>query len=138
MPAREMPARDPRHPATGGLEVRFAQTGPIVLDLALHCAPGELLALAGPSGAGKTTVLRAIAGLHRPQAGRIVCAGQCWLDTSTGVELPTRRRPVGMVFQSYALFPHLSALENLTEAMPVRVADRRARALELLERVNLG
>lgn len=138
MPAREMPARDPRHPPTGGLEVRLAQTGPIMLDLALRCAPGELLALAGPSGAGKTTVLRAIAGLHRPQAGRIDCAGQCWLDTSTGVELPTRRRPVGMVFQSYALFPHLSALENLTEAMPVRVADRRARALELLERVNLG
>ncbi|MCS6780087.1 MAG: ABC transporter ATP-binding protein [Geminicoccaceae bacterium] len=122
----------------GGLEVELRQDAPIPLAARLACAPGELLALVGPSGSGKTTILRAIAGLYRPRRGRVAVDGALWLDTEAAIDLPTRRRRVGLVFQSYALFPHLSALENLTAAMGHRPrAERAARARELLRLVHL-
>ncbi|MDZ7749191.1 MAG: ATP-binding cassette domain-containing protein [Halofilum sp. (in: g-proteobacteria)] len=68
----------------------------------------------GPSGSGKSTVLRAIAGLHTPPAGHVAVDGTRWLDRAARVQVPTRHRRVGYVFQSYALFPHLSALGNVT------------------------
>jgi molybdate transport system ATP-binding protein len=93
----------------------------------------------GPSGSGKSTVLRCIAGLHAPRAGRITCGGEVWLDTARGTHVPTGRRRVGMVFQSYALFPHLTALENVMEGLAERAAEaRRERALELLGKVHLA
>ncbi|MCM5569303.1 ABC transporter ATP-binding protein [Burkholderiaceae bacterium FT117] len=122
-------------PAALALELR--QAGPIPLDLSLRCGPGELLALVGPSGSGKTTILRSVAGLYRPAWGKVDCAGQCWLDTDAGIHLPARRRAVGMVFQSYALFPHLSAIDNVLEAIPRSAPDRRARAARHLRSVNL-
>jgi molybdate transport system ATP-binding protein len=73
----------------------------------------ETVALVGPSGAGKTTVLRAIAGLLRPRGGRVALDGEVWLDTEAGVEVPPEQRSVGLVFQDYALFPHLSARQNV-------------------------
>jgi ABC-type sulfate/molybdate transport systems ATPase subunit len=80
------------------------------LDVALDVAPGETLALVGPSGAGKTTILRAIAGLVRPSAGWIECGGT-WFDARTHV--PPEQRSVGLVFQEYALFPHLTVERNV-------------------------
>lgn len=80
------------------------------LEVSLSLA-GETLALVGPSGAGKTTVLKAIAGLLRPQRGRIVFEGQTWFDETTWV--PPERRSIGFVFQGYALFPHLSVAANV-------------------------
>jgi molybdate transport system ATP-binding protein len=80
------------------------------LHVALEVAPKETLALVGPSGAGKTTILRAIAGLARPSAGWIECGGT-WFDASTHV--PPEQRSVGLVFQEYALFPHLSVERNV-------------------------
>jgi molybdate transport system ATP-binding protein len=80
------------------------------LDVALDVAPGETLALVGPSGAGKTTVLRAIAGLVRPSGGWIECGGT-WFDARTHV--PPEQRSVGLVFQEYALFPHLTVERNV-------------------------
>ena len=75
--------------------------------LALKLAVGdEVVALVGPSGAGKTTVLRAVAGLHRPDRGRIACGGEAWFDH--GVDLAPERRSVGYVPQHHALFPHLT------------------------------
>ena len=82
------------------------------LELSL-AARAETLALVGPSGAGKTSVLRAVAGLLRPARGRIALGDQLWLDTDTGVDLPPELRSVGLVFQEYALFPHLSVRRNV-------------------------
>ena len=113
-PSEDRPAWQ-REPAP--LSVALKQAGPIPLDVALDCRPGELLALIGPSGSGKTTVLRSIAGLYRPASGRIVAGGETWLDTETGIDLSPQARSVGLMFQDYALFPHLSALDNVRLAM---------------------
>nr|WP_290827912.1 ABC transporter ATP-binding protein [Halomonas sp.] len=96
-----------------GLHVAVNQTGPIPLAAEFVCQPGELLALVGPSGSGKTTLLRTIAGLYRPQYGQIACAGNVWFDSDRKHSLSPQHRRVGIVFQDYALFPHLTALENI-------------------------
>ncbi|ABI57265.1 ABC transporter ATP-binding protein [Alkalilimnicola ehrlichii MLHE-1] len=121
-----------------GLAIQVGQAAPIPLNAALDCAPGELLALVGPSGSGKTTLLRSIAGLYRPSSGRIDCNGVTWFDAGRGVSLAPQRRRVGVVFQDYALFPHLTALQNLVVAMGHRPrAQRRACAAALLAQVHL-
>ena len=103
----------------------------VALDgLALDVEPGRCLAIAGPSGAGKTTLLRAIAGLARAH-GTIECAGERWLASDDGIDVPPEQRRVGFVFQDYALFPHMSALAN------VEFAAGAARAVELLERLGI-
>jgi molybdate transport system ATP-binding protein len=99
----------------------------------LTVEPGETFALVGPSGAGKTTVLRVVAGLLRPRAGRVALDDDVWLDTGAGVGvcLDPDRRSVGLVFQEYALFPHLSVEAN------VRFGGR-GRASELMERFRIA
>ncbi len=125
--------------ATAGLAVRLAQMAPIPLTVDLQCGADQLLALVGPSGSGKTTVLRTIAGLVTPTSGRIICAGEVWLDAEAGIAVPPQRRRVGLVFQDYALFPHLSALDNVALAVSwPEAAAKRTRALDLLARVNLA
>lgn len=91
----------------------------------------ETLALVGPSGAGKSSVLRAIAGLLRPERGRIALGDVVWLDTDAGVDLPPERRSVGLVFQEYALFPHLDVRRNVAFGGRERVG-------ELLERFRIS
>ncbi len=121
-----------------GLSVRVSQPGPIPLNAQFSCAPGEVLSLVGPSGSGKSTLLRAIAGLYQPQHGNIALGGKSWFDSSTGVNLTPQQRPAGLVFQSYALFPHLDAASNVRAAMEhLPPADRNARARDLLAMVNL-
>ncbi len=100
-----------------GVSVSLHQDTPIPLDLEFSCGPGQLLALVGPSGSGKSTVLRAIAGTYHPSHGRVTVDGETWLETDRGINLPTWKRRVGMVFQSYALFPHLTAAENVAAAL---------------------
>jgi molybdenum ABC transporter ATP-binding protein len=100
------------------------------LDVALALGR-ETLALVGPSGAGKTTILRAVAGLVRPAAGRIEVDGDVWFDSERGVHLPPHRRSVGLVFQEYALFPHLSVEKNVAFG-------GKARAAELLDRLRIA
>ena len=102
------------------------------LELTLEIG-AETFALVGPSGAGKSSVLRAIAGLLRPARGRVALDGTAWLDTARGVDLPPERRSVGLVFQDYALFPHLSVRANVAFGAP----DRRG-VDELLERFRIG
>ena len=122
----------------GGLRVTIRQIVPIPLHAELACGRGEVLALVGPSGSGKSTLLRCIAGLHTPLEGRIECDGETWLDTGCGANLSTARRRIGMVFQHYALFPHLSALENVLEGMDDPTGpESRERGRELLRKVHL-
>ena len=82
------------------------------LELALEVGR-ETVALVGPSGAGKTTVLRAIAGLVSPERGRVVCGDEVWFDRDRSLDLPPEERSVGLVFQEYALFPHLDVRANV-------------------------
>jgi molybdate transport system ATP-binding protein len=108
------------------------------LQVALEVRAGCLV-LAGPSGAGKTTILRVCAGLARPQAGRVAVDGEVWTDTAAGVFVPPELRRCGFLFQDYALFPHLTALQNVAYALadePRRT--RRARAAGLLERFGVA
>jgi molybdate transport system ATP-binding protein len=112
--------------------------GVLELEVALEVRAGECLALAGPSGAGKTSVLRIAAGLVRPERGLVEANGETWLDTERGVDVPPERRRCGYVFQEYALFPHLSAWQNVAYPLHgLARARRRERALELLSRFGL-
>ncbi len=125
--------------AADGLHVALRQDGPVPLDAEFRCAPGEVLALVGPSGGGKSTILRSIAGACRPAQGTITVNGETWFDSARRLHLVPHRRAVGMVFQSYALFPHMTALGNVMAGMshlPART--REARARDLLELVHLS
>jgi molybdate transport system ATP-binding protein len=117
-----------------------AQTrlGGLELDLTAEVPAGGCLALAGPSGAGKTSVLRVAAGLLRPGRGRVACGERVWLDTGRRIDLPPEERRCGYVFQEYALFPHLSAWQNVAYPLRGSRAERRERAGELLERFGMG
>jgi iron(III) transport system ATP-binding protein len=117
-------------------EVSVAYDGPPVLrGVSLMVEPGELVALLGPSGCGKTTLLRAIAGLEEVDAGSIVLGGQ--VVSSTGTHLAPERRRVGMVFQDWALFPHLSVARNVAYGLP-RSERSGSRVTEVLEMVGLS
>lgn len=121
-----------------GLRVVLRQDQPIGLSVELTCACGELLALVGPSGSGKTSILRAITGTLRVRAGYVGVDGEVWFDSERGIFVPPHRRRVGIVFQSYALFPHMTARANVEMALghlPRRKRGERAR--ELLARVHL-
>src|SRR6266700_552204 len=76
-------------------------------------ANGAPLGLLGPSGSGKTMTLRAIAGLEKPDRGRIVLHGRVLFDSAQGINLPARERRIGLLFQNYALFPHLTVAQNI-------------------------
>src|SRR3954468_9263687 len=116
-----------------------AQVGDFLLDIELAVAPGECLALAGPSGAGKSSVLRVIAGLLAPRRGTVVCGERVWLDTERGIDLPPDARRCGYVFQDYALFPHLTAWQNVAYALnELPRGQRRPRAVDLLGRFGLA
>lgn len=93
-----------------GLEAHLKLDDPLLLDVRLRIAPGEILALVGRSGAGKSTLLKALAGLI-PASGHIRVNGQDWLTPHK--QLPAHQRPLGFLFQAYALFPHKTALDNL-------------------------
>jgi molybdate transport system ATP-binding protein len=117
------------------------QLGSLALEAQIQVAPGEIVAVLGPNGAGKTTLLRALAGLVRPDRGTVSLDGAVFDDVARGTHLPPERRPIGVVFQDYLLFPHLSALENVAfglRARGVRTADARKHAAGWLERFGLA
>lgn len=121
------------------LQVNLRATSPITLDIAFEVEAGQVLALVGPSGSGKTTVLRAIAGLFAAQSAKITVGGVAWSDTATGVNLPVHARRVGMVAQSYALFPHMTAVQNVMAALGhLPAAARKSEALRVLALLNMA
>ena len=120
------------------LELTLKQQTPIPLEAEFRCEQGELLALVGPSGSGKSTILKTIAGLIRGPRGNVRVDGEVWLDTEAGVERPAYRRNVGFVFQSYALFPHMSVLQNVMAACDEPdAAVREAQARKWIDAVRM-
>jgi molybdate transport system ATP-binding protein len=118
------------------LEVALRLNRPLALDVAFRVAPGEALAILGASGAGKSSTLRAIAGFVAPAGGHVRVGGDIWFGG--GVDLPAHARACGFLFQSYALFPHRTAAENVMEALlRFPKAERVERARALLREVHL-
>ena len=129
-------------PSADGLSVSaLVRRGEFVLDVVLEVGAGEIVAVLGPNGAGKTTLLRVLAGLTGLSQGRITLAGQVLDDVDGGVFVAPERRPVGLVFQNYRLFPHLSVLDNVAFAGRsggVRRGPARVTAARWLERFELS
>ncbi len=115
--------------------------GALDLDVLVEATPGEIVAVLGPNGAGKTTLLRALAGLVSLDRGRVVLDEVVLDDVAHEIHLPPERRPIGVVFQDYLLFPHLSALENVAfglRARGVGARDARLAARSWLDRLEIG
>src|SRR5215510_15255800 len=124
--------------AIENLTKTFVAPGNVVVNavdgISLGIGSGKLITLLGPSGCGKTTTLRCLAGLERPDAGKIVIANETVCDTARGVFVPPSDRGIGMVFQSYAIWPHMTVFENV--AFPLRVArDRKYSAADIRDKV---
>ncbi len=119
-----------------GVSHAYERDGDVLQDVSLCLHPGEILSLVGPSGCGKTTTLRLVAGLERLQTGQIEIGGE--IAAEPGRHVPAESRNVGMMFQDYALFPHLSVLENVAFGLArLDTSSRRERAIQALRDVGL-
>jgi iron(III) transport system ATP-binding protein len=107
----------------------------------MQLAPGEVVSLLGPSGSGKTTLLRAVAGLEAPHQGSIRIGERVVFDSAGGVELPAEKRDLGLVFQSYALWPHRTVHDNVAYGLKLRNVEKqqaRERIKSVLDQLGLG
>src|SRR5438874_5856669 len=112
----------------------------ILKGVSLTLKPGEVVALLGASGSGKTTLLRSVAGLEQPSRGRIAIGDSVLYDGAAGVDMPVEKRSLGLVFQSYALWPHKTVFENVAYPLRLRkvpAAGIRTRALAALRDISL-
>jgi molybdate transport system ATP-binding protein len=127
---------------TGGLDTHLVvDRGGFRLDLRLTAAPGEVLALLGPNGAGKTTALRALAGLTPLTDGSVMLDGHALEVPKRRLRTPPEARPVGLVFQNYLLFPHLTALDNVAFGLRchgVSKTNSRAQSADWLNRMGMA
>jgi iron(III) transport system ATP-binding protein len=114
---------------------------PILEGVSMELDRGEVVSLLGPSGSGKTTLLRAVAGLEQPSAGTIRIGERVVFDGAKGIEEPAERRNLGLVFQSYALWPHKTVYDNVAYGLKLRKVahgDAAARVKEVLDQLGLG
>jgi len=111
-------------------------TGTMILDVQLEIVAGKLVTIYGKSGAGKTSILKVIAGLLNVDNGIVTVNNNTWLNTSKGINLPPQKRNIGLVFQEYALFPNMSVKENLLFAL-IKGQDNKI-IKELIEIIELG
>ena len=132
-----MPDRKP-HIEVSDLHIHYGEV-PAVRGVSFDVAPGEQLTLLGPSGCGKTTTLRAIAGLEQPTSGEIRIGGAPVYSSKQRVNIPAERRGLSMVFQSYAIWPHMTVFENVAYGLRVRresaarIAEKVDRALDMVQ-----
>src|SRR5690349_24721586 len=105
--------------AVDDLALRYGESE-ILRGVSVTVPAGEVVALLGPSGSGKTTLLRAIAGLETPYRGSIAIGDRVFFDAARGIELPAEERGLGLVFQSYALWPHRSVFDNVAYGLKLR------------------
>jgi molybdate transport system ATP-binding protein len=128
--------------ADAGLSFEIARRDDgFALEAALTVGEGETVALVGPSGAGKSTCLAIVAGLLRPDSGRVVCGGEVWCDVADGIHRPPEQRRTGMLFQEFALFPHRSVGDNVRYGSRARGRSRQdagRSAAKWLERLGLA
>ncbi|MBI3705981.1 MAG: ABC transporter ATP-binding protein [Rhizobiales bacterium] len=113
----------------------------ILKGVSLDVTPGQVVALLGPSGSGKTTLLRAIAGLEMPHAGSIAIGDNVFYDAGRGIELPAEKRGLGLVFQSYALWPHRNVFDNVAYGLKLRgtsTLEIKGRVDKTLAQIGLG
>jgi iron(III) transport system ATP-binding protein len=118
-----------------------AQANPILKGVSMHLKRGEVVALLGPSGSGKTTLLRAVAGLESPKLGDINIGERRVFDGATGYEMPAEQRNLGLVFQSYALWPHKTVFDNVAYGLKLRKMAKGeidAKVNEVLTQLGLG
>src|ERR1700746_1468144 len=123
------------------LSKAFGVRRPAVSEVSFTVAAGEIVVLLGPSGCGKTTTLRCVAGLEHPSAGSIYIGGELVSARAAGIHVPPRARNIGMVFQSYAVWPHMTVEQNVAYPLRHRSVSRAeiARKVgEVLELVGLG
>ncbi|MGI2034840.1 ABC transporter ATP-binding protein [Rhizobium panacihumi] len=135
----ELPANDAAV-STAGLELHYGAT-PVLKGIDIALGQGKTLALLGPSGCGKTTLLRLVAGLLAPSKGSVSIAGQIVADAASGAFAPPEKRNLGMVFQDYALWPHMTVGGNVAFPLEMRGlgrAERDRRTMRALERVGLS
>src|SRR5262245_63158851 len=127
-----------------GLSKIFTANKEVVAAVAgidFEVGDGEMVTLLGPSGCGKTTTLRCVAGLEKANGGRIVIGNRPVVDVAAGVFVPPHQRNLGMVFQSYAIWPHMTVIENVAYALEgarMSKAERMKRAMTALETVKLA
>lgn len=133
------PHRDPKDNPDGLAAELQLRRGEFELDIQLACPPG-ITCVMGPSGSGKSTILSLLAGLAVPDRGRIVMGKQVWLDRAGAIAIPTHLRRLSYVFQNLALFPHMTALSNVTYGMPRTLARpaRLDKARQLLDKLGVG
>jgi len=128
---------------SGGLHINnvshaYDNGNPVLIGISVFVAPGELVCLLGPSGCGKTTLLRVAAGLEQLQVGQVTIAEKVVAEGLNGLHVPPEKRGIGLMFQDYALFPHLNVFENVTFGLTANTPERRRWAEKALARMDLA
>jgi len=140
LPTAHLPTKPTDQLVVENLHLQYGDN-PILKGVSMTLNPGEVVALLGASGSGKTTLLRSVAGLEQPSRGRITIGEAVLYDSQAGVDMPVEKRNLGLVFQSYALWPHRSVFDNVAYSLRLRgiaVSEIGQRVDQALTNLGLG